>query len=232
MQNLEAYQNLELQKQLAKIQIISTFQSYLKKVVSLSMAQQVILQKAGINPSQFEGMSAGSSNPLLQPTYVDPATIFGPSLALLNTSAAHSEARSMKQSAGQMLSKTGLSHPRLSAKPQQCHSPPHGYMMKNPAPQNNAYANSMLELPPLQMKKKLEYEEDELNDFFQKRVSNASTNYSVNLQEDEIDTGKKIRLDKEIQMESAAQAALKGRKRTKVICGHPWKTHHAKVLFP
>mgnify|MGYP000856086923 FL=1 len=242
MQNLEAYQNLELQKQLAKIQIIGTFQGYLKKVLSLSGAQQMILQKAGINPAQFEGITGNGRNPLLQPAYFDPSTIFGPSLVLLNNSASQIDTRSLNtpitnnilppnninQGMG-MLSQFGF--PGL---------PKNNLLMTNTTlsqqiqggqslPQAN---NNLLELPPLPMKKKTEpSDSDDLNDFFQKKVSNASTNYSFDMHDDEIDTGKKITLEKEIHIENPGQPTQKARKRTKVICGHPWKNHHAKVAL-
>ena len=243
MQNLEAYQNLELQKQLAKMQIIGTFQGYVKKVVSLSAAQQVILQKAGLTQPQFEGINANGRNPLLQPAYIDPNTLFGPSLAMLNNSTPQMDSRPLNLQMTNNIALQGNLNPGMGMMSQlHLQNLPVNHLPMNNLPAMNStlpsisqnvqslpQAGQLLELPPLPVKKKGECgDANDLTNFFEKRVSNASTNAG---DDDEIDTGKKIILEKEIHIKNPGLPTQKARKRTKVICGHPWKNHHAKVIF-
>jgi len=213
----------------------------------------VILQKSGLNPAHFDGMGSNTRNPLLQPSYVDPNTIFGPSLALLNQSVPQIESRNFNQ----QVSHTPNLNPAIGgysfqSLPVTC-LPPISNQIP-PLTQNAQIIppnNQLMELPPLPLKKKGDFcDANDLNDFFQKRVSNTSTACS---EEDEMEkmvlmmekkkkiekkennenmeTGKKkILYEKEIHIKNPGTAMQKARKRTKVICGHPWKNHHAKGL--
>mmetsp|Transcript_1874 Transcript_1874/g.1966 ORF Transcript_1874/g.1966 Transcript_1874/m.1966 type:complete len:303 (+) Transcript_1874:36-944(+) len=225
MQNLEAYQNIELQKQLAKMQMINTFQNYLQKALSLSTAQQLILQQTGLG--------ATNRSALLQPAYFDPTTIFGPSLSLLNNTVPQIEPRTLQQPTNlTLLPQTNLQqainpHFNFQSKPIQL---PQNIVQQQPQP--SVQSTQMLELPPLPLKKKADPtdEFDDLNDFFQKKVSNASTKSSWSSPDEEFETGKKMTFEKEIYIKNPGLPTQKARKRTKVICGHPWKNHHAKGL--
>lgn len=226
MQNLDAYQAIELQKQLAKMQMINSFQGYIQKALSLSMAQQAILQP-GMTYPQFNGLCPNNRASLMQPAYFDPNTLFGPSLTMLNTNTPQIEPRMVNQSATMNISaQNDLPLFKFQTMPLQ--SP-------QVKPQQPMQSTQLLELPPLPIKKKCEPADDgfeDLTDFFGKKASNASTKSSWSAREDdEFDTGKKITLEKEIYIKNPGLPTQKARKRTKVICGHPWKNHHAKVNF-
>lgn len=213
MQNLETYHNLEVEMQLAKIQITTAFQNYLKKVCSISMSQHTILQNAGINPARFIGSGSNGRSSLLRPEYFDPATIFGPTLALFNTMGPQVDTRTSNQT-----QTTPIPNPRQ-------------FVFQNqPMSSQNMQGLSLFQnrlAKPL-MKMDTEDKDGLLDELFDQRVSGTSTKYSFNGREEaEVDTGKKIVNEKVSQLENFDQ----GNKITKVKCGHPWKPHHAKVII-
>lgn len=223
MQNLEAYQKLESEKQLAKIQITTAFLNYLKSTFSICMSQQSILQNAGINPSHFFGVGPNGRPNILQASYFDPATIFGPTLALFNSLVPQAGANGANPIQNTMIQNNQIpqnnSHSSLSIGNSNsqfsCQSPSMNLQASNPF--QNRIADSFPKVDS--------YDKDGLLDeFFDQRISGTSTKYSFSTRDDnEIDTGKKITLDRESEMEES------GVKKTKVTCGHPWKPHHAKV---
>lgn len=222
MQNLEAFQNIELQKQMAKAQMVRSFQGYLQQALSLSVAQQMILQQAGITQHPINGINGINRSNLLQPNYFDPAMLFGPSLGLLGVNSMQVENRLPNN----LLPQNVLSQNR-GLLPQV--QPPQPIIQQQI--QQQPQMTQLLELPPLPLKKFETAEDSEgLTDFFQKKVSNASTKSSMSMRDDEFETGKKIVLEKEIHIQNPGEPTQRARKRTKVICGHPWKSHHAKVL--
>lgn len=218
MQNLEAYQKLELEKQLGKIQITTAFQNYIKKTLSICLSQQAILQNAGINPATFFGVTQNGRLNILQPSYFDPATMFGPAVALLNTMIPQIEGGTVNQSQNSGIQQSNV-QPTMSSNQLFLTST---QSLPTPSQSSLSFFSNRVSEPSMKMEG---IEKDGLlSEFFERRISETSTKFASNQRaEDEIDTGKKIRTEPEVNLDTQA------RPKSKVLCGHTERVHHAKV---
>lgn len=222
MQNLEAYQKLELDKQLGKIQITNAFQNYLKKTLSICLSQQTILQNAGINPAHFFGVLPNGRPNLLQPDYFDPATIFGPSTTLLNSMIPQMDGRAPTQQPNNPIPQINSQSTGATTLPQ------FNSITSNPTNQQNApsfFSNRISELGKFDSIDK----DGLLSEFLDKRNSSEGSMRFPHLlrEEDANDTGKKCSMNETLTNMNSLDPNVK--QKTKVVCGHPEKPHHAKV---